>query len=506
MEEKDTSIIFWFPENSLILPCTKGVPQSFIDTCATVDIDTVDVDNANKPIDIDITNITVVKHIKNSMFVDILIGYIIVDIDIVQLCYLINYNLKYINISKDTAVKYLRSHIESVGIDTYVWNQISNSTQYTYYQFKKRNWPVKRNNNINWQTIANKIGLAPKIYPGEENKDNVNGIYKNPENINPADEVKRLNEQEEELDAGSDLDDDNEYTDILKLLNVKERHIKRDEKLRKLRLESNYATYSIPNIKEIENNAGFTKEDVVNVFDAAINIGQKKLALLYACKLFISRKYYHLAIKNVEFMKRIKTLMVENLRIHRLVKYVMHYSFYMILKEERLLGRNITGDNRAIMDEEEIRNLPVFDCELEESPYFTEIYHNDKDKSLREQLPMYLHGSRRFTDKTEFSDRLSIMTGNMLNNIDLSEYGAFLTGSSLVPCVVTNPIEENFKHCDSPFAVYVEHFYPSYSSISTYRKRFDEKRKEVISIFDERYKDQPNIKKYTMILWMTIYS
>ena len=510
-------VAFWVEEGKLLLPCTDSVPDSFVKMFVSVDANVVGENEANIPIDMILEDITVLKHIQNHMFLDVLIGYIAKDLDIVQLCSLINATPEHINISKETVIKCLKTHVENVGTDTYVWNQMANKTEYTYYQFKKRNWPVKKQNNIDWQTIAKKIGLVEKVYPGEaaRAKERKFPNPKNPKNPNPknkepkelehkevkvrdhidlAAEVRRLNKQEEELDMGSDLEDEDDDADLLQLLNDKEKQVKRDEKLRKLRLESNYATYGIPDIKEIESRIGFTKKDVVNVFDAAITIGQREVAVLYACRLFVSRKYYHLAIKNVPFMDRIKKLMSENMRIHKLIKYVMSYSFYMVLKEERLLGRKITKNNRSIMDEDEFRALPVFDGELEESPYCTEIYHNSKEQNLREQLPMHLHGERKFTDKKEFNRRLNILTGNMLKDIDLSDHGAFLTGSSLVPCVVTNPLEENTKHHDNPFATYLENYYPSYDSVSSYREKFEEAKRGVIDLFGESFKNQPSVK------------
>lgn len=515
-DQKDTfvdveaPVAFWVEDENLLLPCTESVPAFFAKMFGNVGQDVMGENEANIPIDMIIEDIAVFKHIQNHMFVDVLIGYIAKDLDIVQLCSLINATSAHIGISKDTVIKCLKTHIENVGTDTYVWNQMANKTEYTYYQFKKRNWPVKKQNNIDWQTIAKKIGLVEKVYPGEAAKAKERKFWnpkaKDPNEDNPveekkhekegkdepnhldlAEEVKRLDEQEEELDVGSDLEDEDDDADLLQLLNDKEKQVKRDEKLRKLRLESNYATYGIPNIKEIESRTGFTKADVANVFDAAIAIGQRELAVLYACRLFVSRKYYHLAIKNVPFMERIKKLMGENLRIHKLIKYVMSYSFYMMLKEERLLGSKITKNNRAIMDEDEFRALPVFDGELEESPYCTEIYHNNKEKNLREQLPMYLHGERRFTDKKEFSRRLNILTGNMLKDIDLSEHGAFLTGSSLIPCVVTNPLEDNFKQHDDTFATYIENYYPSYDSVSSYRDKFEDAKAVVVELFTKSF-------------------
>jgi hypothetical protein len=481
---ENNKYVFCIESENMILPCTKSVPSTFIDMfLKSTNTDYI----KNKPVDIIINENTIYKNITGLIHLDILIGYIAQDIDIVQLCSLINYAYKYIHISKDTVIKYLRMHIENIGTDTYVWNQLENKTEYTFYQFKKRNWPVKKQNNIDWQIIAQKIGLVEKIYPceGKKNVKKPNNIIGDAEQEHKdLDIVIDINDLDDDLDDDSDDND----TDLLKLLTDKDKQVKREEKIRTLILESNYAAYGIPDIKEIECKIGFTKKDVVDVFNAAITMGQQELALLYACRLFVSRKYYHLAIKNVQFMSNIKMLMKKNLRIYRLLKYVMSYSFYMMLKEERLLGRKITKNNRAIMDEDEFRSLPVFDGELDESPYCTEIFHNKKYMNMREQLPMYLGGKREFTEKKEFTERLSIVTGKMLDGIDLSEHGAFLTGSSLLSCVVTNPLEENFKHCDKPFETYMENYYPSYSSIRVYREKFDESKKNMIALFNTNFK------------------
>lgn len=499
-----TPILFWTNTPvKMILPATKSVPELFIAMFSNMDTPK-NLDDILIPIEINIDENTVTKHMQNLIFVDILIGYIALDIDIVQLSAMINKTASHINICKDTVIRSLKNHIESIGTDTYVWNLLANKLEYTYYQFKKRNWPVNKDSNIDWQNMAKKIGLVDKVYPGAVHNQNprvANRIeVKAPEcddviegKINAAEDVL------DEIDIGSDLDDEDDVN-LLQLLNDKQKQVRRDEKLRKLRLESNYATYSIPDIKEIDAKHGFTCGDAVNIFDAIIALDQRELATLYVCRLAVSRKYYHIAIKNVPLMERIKKLMKDNLRIHRLIKYVMSYSFYMMLKEERLLGRRITENNRSIMDEDEFRALPVFDCELEESPYNTEIYHSNKDKNMREQLPVYLHGTREFTSRNEFIRRLSILTGGMLDNIDLSEDNAFLTGSSLVPCVVTNPLEDNFKRHDEPFAVYLENYYPSYSSIAVYRRKFEHAKKQVILLFDTAFTNRPAIKSvYTNI-------
>lgn len=150
----------------------------------------------------------------------------------------------------------------------------------------------------------------------------------------------------------------------------------------------------------------------------------------------------------------------------------MSYSFYFLHKEERLFGVKLSSENRSIMSEKEIRSMPVMKGELDSSPYFTEIY-SATDEKLRTIIPMYLHGRRAFVSRDEFKRRLSIMSGDMLNNINLAKYGAYLTGSSLVPCIVTNPLEDNFTTYEEPFKQFVEAYYPSYISLQEHKSYID---------------------------------
>ena len=49
-------------------------------------------------------------------------------------------------------------------------------------------------------------------------------------------------------------------------------------------------------------------------------------------------------------------------------------------------GKKLSEDSPCILTEDVFRTLPVFDGELDSSPYFTEIYHESRHKNLREQL------------------------------------------------------------------------------------------------------------------------
>ena len=413
--------------------------------------------------------------ITNNTFKDIYISYVIDKLNIMEICKLTTLKL---TISRVAVINAMTKHIESIGTDTYIWTQLSKKLEYTFYQFKKRTWPVSKHNNISWQKIAMKIGLVDKVYPGHAYTDEAkkadvkkDDVKKDEADHKPTiDDYKKAMENESLEDLCTiDNDSDDDLTCLI-ALNDNAKQARRDEKIRTLRLNSNYAVYGIPDIKEINSVIGFTPDDVCEIFEACLKFGCDDIATLFACRLFISRKCFHLAFKSVEFMTAINALMKKHIRLHPLISYCMRYSVYMLLKEERLVGQRISNTNRAILTEDEFRALPTFDQEVDESPYFAEIYceHND---NLRSKLAMHLEGKRKFTTKEEFNRRFGIMTGNMFDGIDFTEQDAFITGSSLVPCVVTNPLESKFNNGDS-FESFVESYYPSYKSITEYEKNY----------------------------------
>lgn len=423
-------VTIYVAEN-ILLPHTQSVPSSF-ETLVEPSV----WNNQFNVLDLNLDN-AIYKRIPNLMCIDMFIGYITKDLRIQQLCVLVNAAPQFINICKHVIADKFKTYINNIGNDTYTWTQLSSKIEYSFYQFRKRKWPVKKENNVDWQTIAKKIGLVEKIYPGEGKKN-------------------------ETVD------------DLLTILNNKEKQAKKTEVIRELKSISNYLVYGIPDEKEID----LTEEEVVIIYDTMILLDQLADAILFICKLFVSRKYFHLVLKNIPFLTRITALMEKQKRLYPLIKYVMSYSFYLLHKEERLFGRRISKNNRAIFDEDEFRALPIFDGELDESPYFTEICSGNGDTNLSDRIVMLLGGKREFTDRKEFLHRLSVISGNMLTGIDLSEHGAFLTGSSLVPCVVTNPLEESFNG----FNIFAEQYYPSYDSITRFREEFDYEKRMLIEM------------------------
>jgi hypothetical protein len=487
--------------------------------------------------------------INDEFMFDMFLVYSADSYKVSTLCDIIMLSAPYMKACKPKFVELLKKHT-SVGRETYVWNQLASKMEYSYYQFRKRNWPVKKESNIDWQTIANKLGLVDKIYPGEakahkqkardfkdpkqdpirkiqdekdakiekyakdakdakdakgvDGKVDDDSVHVEPDSdsdektdaqiheqnrVDYTNEIKKMNDSEANIECDSDEDEDDET--ILALAKDKNQHARRAEKLRVLRLQSNYAVYGIPDVKTVERKAGLDMKLVVKIYDACCELKQTNTAVLFACHLMVSRKFFHLVIKNPTFMDRIRELMKTHIRIHKFIKYVMQYSFYMLGKEERLSGRKITSDNRSIMTAEQFRSLPVFDGTPDESPYVFEIYDKGYHSLVTKSIPFYLGGKREFTTDSVFKQRMSVMTGGMLDDINLSTNNAFLTGSSLVPCIVTNPLENNFATREEPFKEFTECLYPSYESIKQYTVNYEAKKeivwKEYKSNFTDKY-------------------
>jgi hypothetical protein len=76
------------------------------------------------------------------------------------------------------------------------------------------------------------------------------------------------------------------------------------------------------------------------------------------------------------------------------------------------------------------------------------------NKYLINGTPLKLISYRKLTDKETFNKRMSVVYGNLFK-VKLSQYNACICGSSLIPCVAYNPLEESF---DS-FEEYINYFY-----------------------------------------------
>jgi hypothetical protein len=499
------SIPVFVPVANMLFQITDSVPVGVLLTLSAVQ--DLEIDDKCKCIGDPDQNSALLYVINTPSTLDVFLSYAIQDYNIANICEIILACSPQMHLSKSICAIKLAQHVQ-IANEMYIWGELEKKIEYSYYQLNKRMWPVKKQSNIDWQTMANKLGIVDKVYPNEAkmNKpvkkfDELNKLDKAEKKagesddesddecvINHAVENKKVNDSDTNIECDSDSDDE-----LVPLVDDKIRHAKRAEKMLALTMNSNYTVYGIPDILQFEITSGLNMLSVVKIYDALIAIAQEKTAVMFLCHLMVSRKFFHLVVKNAEMLKRIKICMKKHIRVHPLIKYVMNYSFYMMGKEERLHGKNIAKDNRSIMTAEQFRELPIFGGCLEDSPYFSEVFN--AKYPLMKSLPLYVQGPRKFVSHDEFITRLNTTSGNMLKNINLSQHSAILTGSSISPCIVTNPLEDNFDN----FASYVEHYYPSYTSIDELLKKYETEKQKLWEAITKLFSHNPagidNIKK-----------
>lgn len=173
--------------------------------------------------------------------------------------------------------------------------------------------------------------------------------------------------------------------------------------------------------------------------------------------------------------------------------YVIYYSMY-VLKLEELKSYNAVAFNARFifsLEEAELisKNIPNIGIDKHA------LVHLMEPLGFKSSyMPFFLDspGKRKINNMETFKQRLSIATDGLLDGIILSNFNAVLSGSILVPCVATNPLEDRFsnvnknkkyeiedlfdniisdyyeediKNYDNSFQAYVECYYPSYKSV-----------------------------------------
>jgi hypothetical protein len=286
-----------------------------------------------------------------------------------------------------------------------------------------RRFPVTDDSSPEWKRIARTIG-ASSDYPGIE-------------------EAKAQNPALERKAADVDT--------------------ARETRLHLLKSTTNFEAYQIPEIHLV-----LTDRIVVALYDAYIAMGDRRKALEFAFRLFTSPNLKRLAIKNATFMNRIAAMLIAHPQTTAAIKYMMSYSIFFLLKEERMAGRQIAIDADVEFTATQFRALPVFNCNPDSSPYFPEIYTPRPEiVGMSTIALLYLHGPRRMTTQTEFLERMSIVTGGLLDGVMLKNYGAIFTGSLLVPCNSTSPLEQKYS-----FKEIIDMFYPGPSAINHLYEEF----------------------------------
>lgn len=303
-----------------------------------------------------------------------------------------------LSISKYAIRNKFRIFIDSIEKNTYSWTQLASNKEYSLFKLVKRKWPINHKSNKGWQKDAKDIGLIDRIYPGI---------------------------QETTLKRKKD----------------------RDKYFGEIEQTTNYGKFKYDN----------TPRD--KLYEDFFILSDDNMGIEYLLACMISKKYFHHILTTKVFSK-LNNILAKNPRLGKIVKYAMKYMFCMLLKIERINGKNIDKDSPCIIEEDVFRELPTFqEEELETLPYFTEIYSDKRYGHLREVLLMYVPGKRGFVDRKTFFFRLDIVSDGLLTKVDLGKHDAFLTGSSLVPCIAINPLEKNYD----TFQDYINHLYPNYA-------------------------------------------
>jgi hypothetical protein len=321
-----------------------------------------------------------------------------------------------------------RLHVRDLDVGMPMWERLASKPDYAKHMFNNRNWPVRKNANLTWQQIAQKLGRVKHIYQEQPGR---------PRQFVRVEDARNAREDEGELKVA-------EMAEKIKQLAGASQT--RDVKLRRLRTRCNYGIYLVPTVVgEPEPVAAIW--DVLRRFDMGLGIE-------YLLKLLISMKWFRLVV-GTPILEQLVALCPDP----TLVAYCMSYSMWLMLKEERMFGNSIAATSRAILTGDQWRCLPVFDYELQHQPYFVEIWGATRRNLLNENLLVHLSGERRQTSAEEFARRLSVMGAGVLDGVDMRPFGAYLTGSSLVPCIVTSPLEAG-----RTFEAFVDKFYPPYDS------------------------------------------
>jgi hypothetical protein len=216
-------------------------------------------------------------------------------------------------------------------------------------------------------------------------------------------------------------------------------------------------------------------------------LGLKKQALTMFLKLLLSPKECHI-IKEPAMWNIFKPQMAESNDINEIVKYCCCYAMYILRHEETVMFSQVNVKYRVLFTLEQAANMPIFsNSHMERDPYILQL---TDDSRLNDCITFYVRDGRKINNKQEFNRRFHLASGGAFKNVDLRSLGAAITGSILIPCVHTSPLEKGFEDVDwvreregiktphsfmvdtpeTPedyaFLNYLEYYYPSYVSLT----------------------------------------
>lgn len=246
------------------------------------------------------------------------------------------------------------------------------------------------------------------------------------------------------------------------------------------------------------------------------NLKLQRQALMLFMKLMLSPKDCHI-IKCIDMWEIFKPHMAANKHVENIVKYCFYFAMYILRQEETIMFSQVKANSRVLFTLEEACALPTFaGTHMERSPYVLQL---TDDTRLSDSIPFHVVGERHINNKAVFDRRFELATAGIFNGIDLKQLSAAVTGSILLPCVHTSPLEKGFGDVnwtftretidlkfpymvDTPtdasdiaFLHYLEYYYPSYCSLTDdeFSTQVLGKKDELIPDDDIPYEDEDTV-------------
>jgi hypothetical protein len=165
----------------------------------------------------------------------------------------------------------------------------------------------------------------------------------------------------------------------------------------------------------------------------------------------------------------------------------MYYAFYILRQEETVMFSQVQANSRVLFTLQQAASIPAFThAHLDRNPHIQQLTDNTR---LSDSMLFYLRGVRKINDDVEFRRRFHLATAGAFKDVDMRKLGAAVTGSILIPCVQTSPLEKGFEdvdwnrersyHVPYPFMTdnpktsddiaflnFLEYYYPSYVSLT----------------------------------------
>lgn len=259
---------------------------------------------------------------------------------------------------------------------------------------------------------------------------------------------------------------------------------------------NNFLEWSILPVEEYPN-----MEKLINNIIKLNEIGLERQALLIFLRLLLSPKNCHI-VKEPSIWKIVKPQMQDK-DVEEIVRYCCCYAMYILRQEETIMFSQVKSNYRVIFTLEQACNLPTFDkAPIDRDPYILQLTDVDR---ISDSVIFYLRKGRKINTPKEFQRRFNLATGGAFKNVDLKSLGASITGSILIPCVHSSPLEESFtgldwnrdrtmetpfpwmvdtpvNQKDADFLNYLEYYYASYCSLTDEEYKIQVLKKEQTEI------------------------